>query len=130
MNSTFSFFSSASLKTVFVDKPENILLLLKVAEQVPTLKRIVLMKKLTDEQESEIRKKAKQAEIEVIAYQKIRVKFFFFFSCSIQMKFIDDFTFQGSWPRETGRSSRKTKRNDSERTFIACLLATEIRRYF
>ena len=42
--SLFSFL--ASLKTVFVDKPENVQILLKLVQQVPTLKRIILTKTL------------------------------------------------------------------------------------
>ena len=68
-----SIYLAASLKTVFVDKPENILVLLKLAKEVPTLKRIVLTKKLSDEQEAEIRKKAQEAHIEIITYTQLRV---------------------------------------------------------
>jgi hypothetical protein len=68
-------FCLASLKTVFVDKPENVLMLLKLIEQVSTLKRIVLTKKLPDEKENEIRKKAKDVGIEIMTYNQLRVKF-------------------------------------------------------
>ena len=63
----------ASLKTIFVDRAENILLLLKIVRDVPTLKRIVLTKKLTDDKEAEIRKKAKEVNIEVKTYNELRV---------------------------------------------------------
>lgn len=65
----------ASLKTVFVDKPENIQLLLKLTDQVQTLKRIILTKKLPKETEAEIRKKAKEVSIEISTFQEIEVKF-------------------------------------------------------
>lgn len=63
----------ASLKTVFVDKPENILILLRIAEQVPTLKRIVLTKKLDTDKDNEIREKAKNVGIEIMSYNQMRV---------------------------------------------------------
>lgn len=72
-----NFYFLASLKTVFVDKFENILTLLKLIEQVPTLKRIVLTKKLTNEQENEIRKKAKDVGIEITTYIQLRVSLIF-----------------------------------------------------
>lgn len=65
----------ASLKTVFIDKPENVLTVLKIIAQVPTLKRIVLTKKLTDEQESDIRNKATSAGIEIMKFDQLRVSF-------------------------------------------------------
>ena len=65
----------ASLKTVFIDKPENVLIVLKVIAQVPTLKRIVLTKKLTDQQDSDIRNKAQSAGIEIIKFDQLRVRF-------------------------------------------------------
>jgi hypothetical protein len=64
---------SASLKTIFVDRAENILLLLKLVDEVPTLKRIVLTRKLADDKEAEIRKKAKEVGIEVMTYNQLRV---------------------------------------------------------
>ena len=64
---------SASLRTVFVDKPENILALLKIVKQVPTLKRIVLTKKLPDEKETEIRNKAQELNIEIVLFNQLRV---------------------------------------------------------
>jgi hypothetical protein len=63
----------ASLKTIFVDKAENILALLKLIEQIPTLKRIVLTKKLSDDKETEIRSKAKEVNIEIMTYNQLRV---------------------------------------------------------
>lgn len=63
----------ASLKTVFVDKAENVLILLKLIKEVPTLKRIILTKKLSSEQEAEIRKKAQEVHIEIVTYTKLRV---------------------------------------------------------
>lgn len=63
----------ASLKTIFVDKPENILVLLKIVKQVPTLKRIVLTKKLPNDKDLEIRTKAKEVNIEVLSYNQLRV---------------------------------------------------------
>jgi hypothetical protein len=65
----------ASLKTVFVDKVENVLILLKIIEQVSTLKRIVLTKKLSDEKENEIRNKAKDVGIEIMTYNQLRVRY-------------------------------------------------------
>ncbi len=50
-------------------------MLLKLIEQVSTLKRIVLTKKLPDEKENEIRKKAKDVGIEIMTYNQLRVKF-------------------------------------------------------
>ena len=72
----FDFNVLASLKTVFVDKPENVLLLLKIIKQVPTLKRIILTKKLTDEKDLELRNKAKELNIEVFTYNQLRVCLF------------------------------------------------------
>lgn len=69
-------FFIASLKTVFVDKPENVLTLLKIIEEVSTLKRIVLTKKFTDEQEKDIRNKAKSVGIEIMTFNQLRVSFF------------------------------------------------------
>ena len=65
---------SASLKTVFVDKAENILALLKIVEQLPTLKRIVMTKKLATDKETEIQKKAKDAGIQLYTYNQLRVR--------------------------------------------------------
>lgn len=56
-----------------MDKPENILALLKIAKQVPTLKRIVLTKKLPDEKETEIRNKAQELNIEIVLFNQLRV---------------------------------------------------------
>ena len=63
----------ASLKTVFVDKPENVLGLLKIVKQVPTLKRLVLTKKIPDDQATEIQNKAKDLNIEVLTFNQLRV---------------------------------------------------------
>jgi len=62
------------LKTVFVDKAENVLTLLKLVEEVPTLKRIVLTKKLANDEENQIRQKAKEVGIEIMSYNQLRVK--------------------------------------------------------
>jgi long-subunit acyl-CoA synthetase (AMP-forming) len=64
----------ASLKTVFVDKPENVLVLLKLVKQVPTLKRIILTKKLSDDKDSEIRTKAKEINIEILTFNQLQVR--------------------------------------------------------
>ncbi|CAF1488004.1 unnamed protein product [Adineta ricciae] len=64
--------NQTSLKTVFADKAENILTLLKLIDQVPTLKRIVLTKKLENSKETEIRNKAKQVGIEIMTYSELR----------------------------------------------------------
>jgi collagenase-like PrtC family protease len=61
------------LKTVFVDKAENVLTLLKLVEEVPTLKRIVLTKKLANDEENQIRQKAKEVGIEIMSYNQLRV---------------------------------------------------------
>ena len=66
-------FPSASLKTIFVDKAENVLALLKMAKDVPTLKRIVLTKKSPDDKDTEIRAKAKQVNIDIMTYNQLRV---------------------------------------------------------
>ncbi|CAF4515790.1 unnamed protein product [Rotaria socialis] len=60
--------NQTSLKTIFVDKPENILNLLGLADQVSTLKRIILTKKLPAEKEAEIRKKAEEKGIAIMTY--------------------------------------------------------------
>ncbi|CAM4768493.1 unnamed protein product [Rotaria magnacalcarata] len=60
--------NQTSLKTIFVDKPENILNLLGLAGQVSTLKRIILTKKLPAEKEAEVRKKAEEKGIEIMTY--------------------------------------------------------------
>lgn len=64
--------NQTSLKTVFVDKPENVLLLLKLAKQVPTLKRVVLTKKLPNDKNTDIRNKAKELNIEVMTFNELR----------------------------------------------------------
>ncbi|CAF1306105.1 unnamed protein product [Adineta steineri] len=64
--------NQTSLKTVFVDKPENILTLLKLIKELPTLKRIILTKKLSTEQENEIRNKAQEVGIEIMSYNQLR----------------------------------------------------------
>jgi len=64
------------LKTVFIDKPENILVILKLIKQVPTLKRIILTKKLPDDTDLEIRNKAKEFDIDVFSFNQLRVIFF------------------------------------------------------
>ena len=64
----------ASLKTIFVDKEENILTLLQIIGQVSTLKRIVMTKKLEEAKEQEIRKKAKDAGIEIMTFNQLRVR--------------------------------------------------------
>ncbi len=61
------------MKTVFVDKAENVLTLLKLVEEVPTLKRIVLTKKLANDEENQIRQKAKEVGIEIMSYNQLRV---------------------------------------------------------
>ncbi len=62
------------MKTVFVDKAENVLTLLKLVEEVPTLKRIVLTKKLANDEENQIRQKATEVGIEIMSYNQLRVK--------------------------------------------------------
>lgn len=64
--------NQTSLKTVFVDKAENILVLLKLIDQLPTLKRIVMTKKLDNDKETEIKKKAQDVGIELFAYNQLR----------------------------------------------------------
>ena len=44
-----------------------------MAKQVPTLRRIVLTKKLPDEKEAEIRNKAKEVNIEIMLFNELRV---------------------------------------------------------
>jgi hypothetical protein len=63
----------AKLKTVFVDKPDNVLVLIKLSAQVSTLQRIVLTKKLTVEQDKDIRDKAKDVGIEIMTYNELQV---------------------------------------------------------
>ncbi len=62
------------MKTVFVDKPENVLVLLKIVKQVSTLKRIILTKKIPDDKDSEIRTKAKEVNIEILTFNQLRVR--------------------------------------------------------
>lgn len=64
------------MKTVFIDKPENVLVILKLIKQVPTLKRIILTKKLPDDTDLEIRNKAKEFDIDVFSFNQLRVIFF------------------------------------------------------
>jgi len=64
--------NQTSLKTIFVDKYENILIVLKSIDQIPTLKRIVLTKKLTDQQEKDIRQKAKELHIDIYTFNQLR----------------------------------------------------------
>ncbi|CAF0726603.1 unnamed protein product [Adineta steineri] len=64
--------NQTSLKTVFVDKAENVLILLKLVEQISTLKRIILTKKFPDEKDLEIRKKAKEVGIEIMSFNQLR----------------------------------------------------------
>jgi hypothetical protein len=63
----------ASLKTVFVDKAENVLILLKIFKQLSTLKRIILTKKFPDDKDLEIRNKAKEVGVEILSYNQLRV---------------------------------------------------------
>jgi len=58
------------------------LALLKIVKQLPTLKRIILTKKLSDEKDLEIRNKATEVNIEILSYNQLRVtiKDYFFFS--------------------------------------------------
>ncbi len=63
----------ASLKTIFVDKAENALILLKIIKQLSTLKRIILTKKFPDDKDLEIRNKAKEVGIEILSYNQLRV---------------------------------------------------------
>lgn len=56
-----------------IDKAENILILLKIIDQIPTVKRIVLTKKLPSDKDNEIRKKAKEVGIEIMTYTELRV---------------------------------------------------------
>lgn len=70
-----SFSLLASLKTVFVDKPENVLVILKLAKQVPTLRRLVLTKKIPSDKDAEIRSQAKDLNIEVMTFNDLRVNF-------------------------------------------------------
>ncbi|UJR31657.1 hypothetical protein I4U23_019138 [Adineta vaga] len=60
------------LKTVFVDKVENVLLLLKIAKEVSTLKRIILTKKVPNDKDLEIRSKAKEVGIDIMTYDQLR----------------------------------------------------------
>lgn len=62
------------MKTVFVDKAENILALLKITDQLPTLKRIVMTKKLSGDKEAEVKKKAQEINIELFTYNQLRVR--------------------------------------------------------
>jgi len=64
--------NQTSLKTIFVDKAENVLTLLKIVTHVPTMQRIVLTKKLDNDTETEIRNKAKIAGIEIMLYNQLR----------------------------------------------------------
>ncbi|CAF1207542.1 unnamed protein product [Rotaria magnacalcarata] len=64
--------NQTSLKTVFIDKPENVLCLIKLARQVPTLKRIILTKQLPSDKNTEIINKAKEVEIEIMTYTQLR----------------------------------------------------------
>ncbi|CAF4439321.1 unnamed protein product, partial [Rotaria sp. Silwood2] len=63
--------NQTSLKTVFIDRAENVLTLLKLVEQVSTLKRIVLTKKLKIDQENEIRNKAKEIAVEIVTFNEL-----------------------------------------------------------
>ena len=63
----------ASLKTVFVDKAENVSILLKLVKQVPTLKRIIITKKFPDDKNLEIQTKANEVGIEIMSYNQLRV---------------------------------------------------------
>jgi hypothetical protein len=103
------FFIVASLKTIFVDKSENVLTLLKIIEQVSTLKRIVLTKKLSDEKENEIRTKAKDVGIEIMTYNQLRVYKFLTKFSSLNLN-----SFLGTWSIKTSCTSCKkiTKRDD------------------
>ena len=98
----FCFFL-ALLKTVFVDRAENVLTLLKLSEHVSTLERIILTKKLPIEKENEIRKKATDIGIEIMTYNQLIVKF--------EKRNIfpnQDFPFYlGTWTSKTSRTSCK-----------------------
>ena len=93
------FYCLASLKTVFVDKPENVLALLKIVKQVSTLKRIVLTKKLPDDKDSEIRTKAKELNIEIFTFNQLRVRI------QISIFFLSFLSLKGTRPIKTCSTS-------------------------
>jgi len=64
--------NQTSLKTIFIDQYDNVLIVFKLLKEVPTLKRIVLTKKLTEQQENDLKKKAKETGIEVYTFTQLR----------------------------------------------------------
>lgn len=108
----FFFFSRflASLKTVFIDKPENVLIILKLAKQVPTLKRLVLTKKIPSDQDAEIQSKAKDLNIEVMTFNQLRVNCRWKFS---KIQSIFHWFLIGIGPIESESTSCKSNRSFS-----------------
>lgn len=66
-------FVLASLKTLFIDKAENVLTLLGLKDRIPTVKRIVLTKKLPADKESQVNTKANETGVEILTYSQLLV---------------------------------------------------------
>ncbi|CAF4793960.1 unnamed protein product, partial [Rotaria sp. Silwood2] len=61
----------AGLRTIFVDKIENVLTLLKLARRVPTLERIILTKRLPEDKKHKVMRKACRKGIQIFTYQQL-----------------------------------------------------------
>ncbi|CAF0948529.1 unnamed protein product [Didymodactylos carnosus] len=60
------------LSTIFVDKPENVLNLIKLRSKVQSLKRLVITRTMPAEKEIEIRKQATEANLEITTFNELR----------------------------------------------------------
>ncbi|CAF4246646.1 unnamed protein product [Rotaria sp. Silwood2] len=63
--------NQTALRTIFVDKIENILTLLKLARRVQTLKRIILTKRLLEDKKHKVMRKACRKGIQIFTYQQL-----------------------------------------------------------
>ncbi|CAF1078128.1 unnamed protein product [Rotaria sp. Silwood1] len=63
--------NQTGLRTIFVDKAENVLNLLKLARQVPTLERIILVKRLPEDKQHKVIRKASRRGIQIFTYQQL-----------------------------------------------------------
>ncbi|CAF0810003.1 unnamed protein product [Didymodactylos carnosus] len=60
------------LSTIFIDKPDNVLNLLKLKSKIESLKRLVITRTMPADKESEIRKRATEANLELLMFNDLR----------------------------------------------------------
>ncbi|CAF0999009.1 unnamed protein product [Rotaria sordida] len=63
--------NQTGLRTIFIDKAENVLALLKLTRRVPTLERIILTKRLSEDQKYKVMKKASRKGIQIFTYKQL-----------------------------------------------------------